>query len=147
MSGFYTIDPRQVDESSRWTKQRLYWQSIHASVNITKIRNFWRFFNVCVVSPRHSSILGVSKNRFKSFNLFLVIKIGNTQRNRLTNRSASFVHQEVQQPICNLCELWFFCIWLKLVFYIKKKKAVELKLQHRISRNNLFSRHLSPETY
>ena len=36
---------------------------------------------------------------------------------------------------------------IKLIFYIKNKKAVDLKLQHRISRNNSFRRYLSPETY
>ena len=35
----------------------------------------------------------------------------------------------------------------KLIFYIKNKKAVDLKLHHRIRRNNLFIRYLSPETY
>ena len=36
---------------------------------------------------------------------------------------------------------------IKLIFYIKNKKAADLKPQHRISRNNSFSRYLSPETY
>ena len=36
---------------------------------------------------------------------------------------------------------------MKLIFYIKNKKTVDLKLQQRISRNNSFSRYLSPETY
>ena len=36
---------------------------------------------------------------------------------------------------------------IKLIFYIKDKKAVDLKLPHRISRNQRFSRYLSPETY
>ena len=44
MSGFYTLKPRHVDESSR-TKQRLYWQSIHASVNVTKTKNFLHSFS------------------------------------------------------------------------------------------------------
>ena len=37
MPGFHTMEPRHFDESSSITKQRLW--SIHASVNITKIRN------------------------------------------------------------------------------------------------------------
>ena len=40
MPVFYTMEPRHVDESSNRTKQRLHWQIIHASVNITQIRNF-----------------------------------------------------------------------------------------------------------
>ena len=36
---------------------------------------------------------------------------------------------------------------IKLIFYIKNKKAVDLKLPHRISRNKTFSRYLSPEMY
>ena len=36
---------------------------------------------------------------------------------------------------------------IKLIFYIKNKKALDLKLQHRVSRNNSFSRYLNPETY
>ena len=46
---------------------------------------------------------------------------------------------------------------VKLIFYVKNKKAVDLnivtrndydfKLQYRIIRNNTFSRYLSPETY
>ena len=38
---------------------------------------------------------------------------------------------------------------IKLIFYIKNKKAVDLKLQHRISRNNSFSNveNASPEKY
>ena len=46
---------------------------------------------------------------------------------------------------------------VKLIFYVKNKKAVDLnivtrndydfKLQYRISKNNTFSRYLSPETY
>ena len=36
---------------------------------------------------------------------------------------------------------------IKLIFYIENKKAVDLKLQQRINRNNPFSRYLSPETY
>ena len=31
---------------------------------------------------------------------------------------------------------------MKLIFYIKNKKTVDLKLQHMISRNNSFSRYL-----
>ena len=31
---------------------------------------------------------------------------------------------------------------MKLLFYIKNKKAVDLKLQYRISRDNSFSRYL-----
>ena len=31
MSGFYTMKPRHVDESSNRTKQQLNWQNIHAS--------------------------------------------------------------------------------------------------------------------
>ena len=30
---------------------------------------------------------------------------------------------------------------------VKNKKAADLKLQHKISRNNSFTRYLSPETY
>ena len=36
---------------------------------------------------------------------------------------------------------------IKLTFYPKNKKVVDLKLQARISRNNSFSVYLSPETY
>ena len=46
---------------------------------------------------------------------------------------------------------------IKLIFYIKNKKVVDLnivtrndydlKLRYRINRNNTFSRYLSPETY
>ena len=46
---------------------------------------------------------------------------------------------------------------VKLIFYVKNKKAVDLnivtrndydfKLQYRIIRSNTFSRYLSPETY
>ena len=36
---------------------------------------------------------------------------------------------------------------IKLIFYIENKKAEDLKLEHRISRNNSFSRYLSPEMY
>ena len=38
---------------------------------------------------------------------------------------------------------------IKLIFYIKNKKAVDLKLQDRISRNNSFSNveNASPEKY
>ena len=35
---------------------------------------------------------------------------------------------------------------IKCIFYIKNKKAVDLKLQDRIRRNNSFIRHLSPKT-
>ena len=65
-------------------------QSIHASVSITKIKNSLRSFSkVFVVETRLSNILGVSKNHFKkAFNLVLLIKIKNTQWNRVTNRSA-----------------------------------------------------------
>ena len=42
MFDFYTMKPRHNDEPSNWTKQRL---SIHASVNVTKIRNFLRSFS------------------------------------------------------------------------------------------------------
>ena len=42
MPGFHTMEPRHFDESSSITKQRLW--SIHASVNITKIRNVLRSF-------------------------------------------------------------------------------------------------------
>ena len=49
MRGFYTMEPRHVDESSNRTKQRLYWQSIHSSVNIMKIRNFLRSFSIIFV--------------------------------------------------------------------------------------------------
>ena len=49
MSGFHTMKPRHADKYNR-TKQRLYWQSNHASVSITKSRNFSRsFFKVFVV--------------------------------------------------------------------------------------------------
>ena len=44
-------------------------------------------------------------------------------------------------PVCNYRKT------IKLIFYIKNKKAVDLKLQHRVSGINLFSRYLSPETY
>ena len=45
MSGFYTMEPRQVDDPSNRTKQRLYWQSIHVNIyNITKTRNFLSSF-------------------------------------------------------------------------------------------------------
>ena len=36
---------------------------------------------------------------------------------------------------------------IKLIFYIKNKKGVDLKLPHRISRSKRFSKYLSPETY
>ena len=36
---------------------------------------------------------------------------------------------------------------IKSVSYTKNKKAVDLKLQARISRSNSFSWYLSPETY
>ena len=49
----------------------------------------------------------------------------------------------------NLYELWFFCMQLvsliKFIFYVKNKKAVDLKLQDRIRRNNSFIRYLSPD--
>ena len=44
MSGFYTMEPKHIDQSSNSTKQRLYLQNIHASVNITKVRKFLRSF-------------------------------------------------------------------------------------------------------
>ena len=47
------------------TKRRLYWQSIHASVNIMKIRNFLRSFSL-KFSLLNQGCLGVSKNQFKS---------------------------------------------------------------------------------
>ena len=37
--------PRHVDESSNNRKHRLYWQSIHASVNITTLRIFLHSFS------------------------------------------------------------------------------------------------------
>ena len=43
-SGFHIIEPRHVDASSNRTKQWLYWQSIHASMNIMKIRNLIMLF-------------------------------------------------------------------------------------------------------
>ena len=47
MFDFYTMKPRHVDEPSNRTKQRL---SIHASVNVTKIRNFLRSFSKVFVT-------------------------------------------------------------------------------------------------
>ena len=38
--------------------------------------------------------------------------------------------------VCN------YSLFIKLIFYINNKKGVDLKLQHRISRNNSFSRNL-----
>ena len=49
MSGFYTMKPKHVDQPNNWKKQRIYWQSIHASVNTTKIRNLHYFSKVFVV--------------------------------------------------------------------------------------------------
>ena len=46
------------------------------------------------------------RTNLKVFNLVLLIKIENIQLSLATN--ISFVHQEEQQPIYNLCELWFF---------------------------------------
>ena len=52
------------------------------------------------------------------------------------------------QPVWIMVFLYATTVSLiKLIFYIKNKKAVDLKLQHKISRNNSFSRYLSPETY
>ena len=64
MFGFYTMKPRHVDESSNRTKQRLYWKSIHASVNITKIGNFLLSFSTVfiLVEVRTNG----SKNQSKS---------------------------------------------------------------------------------
>ena len=44
MSGYYTMEQRHIDRSSNSTKQRLHLQNIHASVNITKVRNFLHSF-------------------------------------------------------------------------------------------------------
>ena len=51
-----------TDKSINRREQRLYWQSIHASVNSTKIRNFLRSSKSCVIWPRLSNVLGVSEN-------------------------------------------------------------------------------------
>ena len=86
---FFTRTPERFSRKVYFSN-KLNWQSIHASVNITKIKNFLRSFSkVFVVETRLSNILGVSKNQFKTaFNLVLLIKIKNTQWNRVTNRSA-----------------------------------------------------------
>ena len=86
---FFTSIPERFTRKVYFSN-KLNSQSIHASVNITKIKNFLRSFSkVFVVETRLSNILGVSKNHFKkAFNLVLLIKIKNTQWNRVTNRSA-----------------------------------------------------------
>ena len=62
---FFTSIPERFTRKVYFSN-KLNSQSIHASVNITKIKNFLRSFSkVFVVETRLSNILGVSKKQFK----------------------------------------------------------------------------------
>ena len=53
-----------------------------------------------------------------------------------SSRTATYL-----QPVWIMVFLYATTVSLiKLIFYIKNKKAVDLRLQHRINRNNSFSR-------
>ena len=66
-----------------------------------------------------------------------MIKIENVQWNHITNRSATY---------CNLYELCFsagnYSFAIKILLLNEEQKTVDLKLQHRISKKNSFSRYL-----
>ena len=126
------MKPSHVDKSSNRTKQRLYyWQSIHQSVNITKIWNFFGSFPLNFLLFNQGSLIQ------KVFHVVLVIKTKSSHWNHVTNKSTTY---------CKLYELFFLYATtdslIKLIFCMKNKKAVDLKLQHRISKQNSFSKHI-----
>ena len=74
---------RHVDESSHGTKQQLYWQSIHATVNITKLRNFLCSFSLKFPLFKQGSLafcLVEVRTNIKVFNVVFVIKIENANQ-------------------------------------------------------------------
>ena len=70
---------RHIDESSNRTKQQLYGQSIHARVNITKIRNFLRSFSVKIFNQGSLTFLVQVKTNLKFFKVGLLKQIEKTR--------------------------------------------------------------------
>ena len=120
------------------TKQRLYWRSIHASMNIEKIRSFFGSFslNVLLLNQDPLTFLVEVRTNLKSFSYSTCDKNWNReivlptdQQSIATCTSYSFLHATTVSLI-------------KLIFCMKNKKAADLKLQQRISKKSSFSRYL-----
>ena len=79
----------------------------------------------------------------------LAIKIENTQWNRVTAWLPNLYtkkYSNLLQPVRVMVFMYATAVSLiKLIFYIKNKKAVDLKLQERIRSKNSFIRYLSPD--
>ena len=90
------------------------------------------------------------RTNLRVFNLVLAIKIETLSEIVLPAWLPNLYIKKYSnslQPVRVMVFLYAITVSLiKCMFYIKNKKAVDLKLQDRIRRNNSFIRHLSPET-
>ena len=123
------------------TKQRFYWQSIHASVNITKIRNFFGSFSLNFLLLKQGPLT------------FLVWVRANLKSFSCSTCDKNWKHsvKSCYQQINNLLQPYSFLhattvSLIKLIFCMKNKKAADLKRQQRISKKSSFSRYLENAT-
>ena len=89
------------------------------------------------------------RTNLRVFNLVLAIKIETLSEIVLPAWLPNLYikkYRNLLQPVRVMGLLYATTVSL-IKSYIKNKKAVDLKLQVRIRRNNLFIRYLSPETY
>ena len=125
------MKPRHVDESSNRmnTETTIVLTKYSCKGDQYKNYNFWRSFSLKFSLYKQGSLMFLVQNQFKSFNVILVIRIEKNQWNCVTNRSALFVYQEVQQPITTSTSCDFsVCNYSFANKIDSEQKTIDLKL-------------------